>query len=287
LVLGSVFANQISKPVRRLTEATQRVGEGELDYRITSGRTDEFGKLEDAFNEMTKEIQQKREDLIKYEKELAWKEMAKQVAHEIKNPLTPIKLAIQHLWQAHKDGVNNFSDILKHSVEMVNEQIETLNRIASEFSIFARMPERKLAAYNVSDVLQESVQLFSKYENVEIKLDVADTGLIINADNEELRRAFINILRNSIQAMNERGVITISAKVVDKNVRVEISDDGPGIPEEIKDRIFEPNFSTKTDGMGLGLAIVKKTIDDLNGKIIFSSEKGKGTTFIVQIPTSM
>ena len=287
LVLGSVFANQISKPVRRLIEATRRVGEGEFDYRITSGRTDEFGKLEDAFNEMTKEIQQKREDLIKYEKELAWKEMAKQVAHEIKNPLTPIKLAIQHLWQAHKDGVNNFSDILKHSVEMVNEQIETLNRIASEFSNFARMPERKLAAYNVSDVLQESVQLFSKYENVEIKLDVADTGLIINADNEELRRAFINILRNSIQAMNERGVLTISAKVVGKNVQVEISDDGPGIPEEIKDRIFEPNFSTKTDGMGLGLAIVKKTIDDLNGKIVFSSEKGKGTTFIVQIPTSV
>ena len=139
----------------------------------------------------------------------------------------------------------------------------------------------------MSDVLKESVHFFSKYENVEIKLDVADTGLIINADNEELRRAFINILRNSIQAMNERGVLTISAKVVGKNVQVEISDDGTGIPEEIKDRIFEPNFSTKTDGMGLGLAIVKKTIDDLNGKIVFSSEKGKGTTFIVQIPISV
>jgi two-component system nitrogen regulation sensor histidine kinase NtrY len=286
LVLGSVFANQISKPVRRLTEATRRVGEGELDYRITSGRTDEFGKLEDAFNEMTKEIQQKRVDLIRYEKELAWKEMAKQVAHEIKNPLTPIKLAIQHLWQAHKDGVSNFGDILKNSVEMVNEQIETLNRIASEFSNFARMPERRLVSCNVGNVLHDSVQLFTKYENVEIKLDAANIGLIINADQEELRRAFINILRNSIQAMNERGVLTVSAKVVDKNVTVEFSDDGSGIPEEIKDRIFEPNFSTKTDGMGLGLAIVKKTIDDLNGKITFSSEKGKGTIFIVQIPAS-
>lgn len=286
LLLGVFFANQISKPVSQLTAAARRIGEGDLDYRIKSGRTDEFGKLEDAFNEMSKEIKQKREDLIKYEKELAWKEMAKQVAHEIKNPLTPIKLAVQHLFQAHKDGVHNFGEILRQSVTMIHEQIEALNRIASEFSNFARMPERKPIACNLGEILKEAVELFSKYENVEFILALKENELNINVDREELRRAFINIIRNSVQAMNERGTVSIFTKIIDDKIQIEISDNGPSIPEEIKDRIFEPNFSTKTDGMGLGLAIVKKTIDDLGGTITFASQMGIGTTFIITLPTA-
>jgi signal transduction histidine kinase len=286
LLLGFFFANQISKPVSQLTAAARRIGEGDLDYRITLGRNDEFGKLGDAFNEMSKEIKQKREDLIKYEKELAWKEMAKQVAHEIKNPLTPIKLAVQHLLQAHKDGVHNFGELLKQSVTMIHEQIEALSRIASEFSNFARMPERKPVASNLVEILKEAVQLFSKYENVEFILDLKDSELNITVDREELRRAFINIIRNSVQAMNEKGTISIFTKIIVDKIHIKIGDNGPSIPEEIKDRIFEPSFSTKTDGMGLGLAIVKKTIDDLGGTITFTSQKGIGTTFIITLPTA-
>jgi signal transduction histidine kinase len=286
LLLGVFFANQISKPVSQLTEAARRIGEGDLDYRIKSGRTDEFGKLEDAFNEMSKEIKQKREDLIKYEKELAWKEMAKQVAHEIKNPLTPIKLAVQHLFQAHKDRVHNFGEILKQSVTMIHEQIEALSRIASEFSNFARMPERRPIVCNLSEILKEAVQLFSKYEKVEFILDLKDNEVNIYADKEELRRAFINIIRNSVQAMDEKGTVSISTKIIDNKIQIEIGDNGPSMPEEIKDRIFEPNFSTKTDGMGLGLAIVKKTIDDLGGTITFTSQKGLGTAFTITLPTA-
>jgi two-component system, NtrC family, nitrogen regulation sensor histidine kinase NtrY len=285
LLLGSIFANQISKPVRRLTEATLQIGEGNLDYKITSGRTDEFGKLEDAFNRMTQEIKQKRTDIIKYEKEVAWKEMAKQVAHEIKNPLTPIKLSVQHLLKAYKDGAKDFSEILTSSLNMIHEQIETLSRIASEFSNFARMPARNLSEFDIQNVIKESVELFNKYQNIEFKLNLRDEELKINADREEIRRVFINIFRNAIQAMSEKGTVTISARKNDKIIQIEINDNGPGISEEIKGRIFEPNFSTKTDGMGLGLAIVKQTIGSLNGTIMYSSQKDSGTTFIIKLPT--
>ncbi len=282
--LGIFFAGQISKPIRRLTDAAIQVGEGNFDYKIPSTRRDELGKLEQTFNEMIDEISQKREELIKYEKELAWKEMAKQVAHEIKNPLTPIKLAVQHLQQAFKDKADNFDDILKKAVSMITEQVETLTRIASEFSNFGRLPSRKLEKYEVNEILKEAIHLFEQYNNVNFKFNSFAPELRVNADKEELRRAFINIIRNSIQAMNEKGSVSIFVEQVDENVQINIHDTGQGISDEIQNKIFEPNFSTKTDGMGLGLAIVKKTIDDLGGAISFTTDKDTGTTFIITIP---
>ncbi len=283
-LLGIFFAGQISKPIRRLTDAAIQVGEGNFDYKIPSTRSDELGKLEQTFNEMIDEIRQKREELIKYEKELAWKEMAKQVAHEIKNPLTPIKLAVQHLQQAFKDKADNFDDILKKAVSMITEQVETLTRIASEFSNFARLPSRKLEKCEVNKILKEATHLFEQYNNVNFKFNSSEHEFKVDADKEELRRAFINIIRNSIQAMNEQGSVSISVEQVDENVQINIHDTGQGISDEIKNKIFEPNFSTKTDGMGLGLAIVKKTIDDLGGAISFTTNKDTGTTFIITLP---
>ncbi|MDI6803533.1 MAG: ATP-binding protein [Bacteroidota bacterium] len=283
-LLGIFFAGQISKPIRRLTDAAIQVGEGNYDYKIPFTRTDELGKLEQTFNEMIDEIKQKREELIKYEKELAWKEMAKQVAHEIKNPLTPIKLAVQHLQQAYKDKADNFDDILKKGVSMITEQVETLTRIASEFSNFARLPFRKIEKCDLNEILKEAIHLFEQYKNVNFKFNSSENEFRVNADKEELRRAFINIIRNSIQAMNEQGTVSVIVEQVDKNVQINIHDTGQGISDEIKSKIFEPNFSTKTDGMGLGLAIVKKTIDDSGGAISFITNKDTGTTFIITLP---
>ncbi|MBU1298056.1 MAG: HAMP domain-containing protein [Bacteroidetes bacterium] len=282
--LGTIFSNQIAKPIKRLSEATRRIASGDLDYKIKTERADEFGELESAFNVMTSEIKQRREELIKYEKELAWKEMAKQVAHEIKNPLTPIKLAVQHLLRAYKDGANNFNEIMNQSAQMVNEQIEALSRIATEFSDFARMPERRLVMCDVNEIMSEAIRLFEQYKNVVFKIDFFAEKLYLNTDRDELRRTFINIIRNSIQAMNESGNITVTTRRIDGIVEISIGDSGLGIPDEIGKRIFEPNFSTKTEGMGLGLAIVKKTIDELNGTISFTTEKGVGTTFIIKLP---
>ncbi len=284
IALGTILSNQIAKPIKRLSEATRRVASGDLDYRIKTGSRDEFGELETAFNLMTSEMKLRREELIKHQKELAWKEMAKQVAHEIKNPLTPIKLAVQHLQRAYKDGVKNFDEIINQSVQMINEQIEVLSRIATEFSDFARMPERRLGVCDVNEILSEAIRLFEQYTRVVFIINFDTEKLYLNADRDELRRAFINIIRNSIQAMNERGNITVATRRVDEIVEISISDNGHGIPEEIGKRIFEPNFSTKTEGMGLGLAIVKKTIDELNGTIYYTTQKGVGTTFVIKLP---
>lgn len=282
-VFGFIFSSQISKPLRNLLKYTKIVGTGNLDVRINSERSDEIGELEKAFDKMIADLRQKRDELIRYEKDLAWKEMAKQVAHEIKNPLTPIKLSVQQLYKAFKDGAKNFDEIFNQAYNMITEQIETLNRIASEFSNFARMPERKLELCMVQDVLDEAIQLFTQYPDIKINKHYGEEKLIVLADRDELRRAFVNIIRNSVQALGYSGIIEVSTYRVGNKVQIDIVDNGPGIPDEIAQRIFEPNFSTKSDGMGLGLAIVKKTVDDLGGEISFKTKVGSGTKFSIKL----
>jgi nitrogen fixation/metabolism regulation signal transduction histidine kinase len=235
---------------------------------------------------MAHELQQSREQLSKAERELAWKEMAKQVAHEIKNPLTPIKLSIQHLRQAYTDKVDNFGDILQRVTKTIIEQIEVLSRIASEFSHFARMPRRRLEECNINEMLDESVTLFQDEKRIAFIRKYADTMPLVITDREELRRAFVNILRNAVQAIPQKGTITVVTVVEKGNIVIDIHDTGVGIPDEIRDKLFEPSFSTKTDGMGLGLALVKKTIEDLQGTITVISQPGKGTQVTIAIPAA-
>jgi len=232
---------------------------------------------------MAKDLKLAQEEMIKANREAAWKEMAKQVAHEIKNPLTPIKLSIQHLRQAYRDNVDGFENILKQVTKTILEQIETLSHIASEFSFFARMPARKLEIVNVHENILEVINLFQHNNKVTFEKELYATEFIIKADEEELKRSFVNVIRNAIQAMNEQGKIVISTSSDNGFIYIKINDTGPGIPIEIRDKIFEPNFSTKTDGMGLGLAIVKKTIGDLGGNIVIVSEVGRGTTVKISL----
>lgn len=286
LLVGTIFSHQISSPVRRLHLATRKIGAGDFDVKIRSNRTDEFGELEQSFETMLHDLQQSQEETIKAQRELAWKEMAKQVAHEIKNPLTPMKLSIQHLRQAYFDRVNDFDKLLQQVSGTILEQIETLSRIASEFSHFARMPERKIEPCDVHVLLLDVTNLFKEYNDVRFDLQFCPNSPIISADKEELRRAFMNIVRNSIQAMNERGIIAVTSDIAQSMVNITIHDTGPGISELAREHLFEPNFSTKTDGMGLGLALVKKTIDDIGGSITIASETGSGTTVSISLPLS-
>jgi nitrogen fixation/metabolism regulation signal transduction histidine kinase len=211
--------------------------------------------------------------------------MARQVAHEIKNPLTPMKLAVQHLRQTYRDRAPQFGEILETVSATVIEQIDTLSRIASEFSTFARMPGRRLEVCDVGAVLREAIGLFEQEPGVRWRTDVAGDLQQVRADREELRRAFINVFRNAIQAMNGQGELSVDAEMSEGSLRITIRDTGPGIPEEIRPKLFLPNFSTKTDGMGLGLAIVKKTIDDLGGSVRIESGPGPGTAVIFELPT--
>jgi signal transduction histidine kinase len=284
IVLGTIIADRISRPIRSLTEATKRISSGELNVVVGKTTRDEIGDLVDSFNKMTKDLKHIQKELAQAERELAWREMAKQVAHEIKNPLTPMKLSTQHLRQAFRDGAQNFGDILNSVTQTLIEQIDALSRIASEFSRFAKLPKRKFELCSVNDTLKESIALFEQEKGVDFYINFSDNMSAISADKEELRRAFINIIRNGIQAMNGAGVLSVQTHLVNGAIAVVISDTGCGIPDEVKERLFEPNFSTKTDGMGLGLAMTKKTIDDLNGTIEIISEVGRGTEVKILLP---
>ncbi|MBI3112246.1 MAG: HAMP domain-containing protein [Ignavibacteriales bacterium] len=286
IVIAVVLANRLSKPLRELSAAVQRVGRGELDIRIPKRSSDEVGELVDSFNEMTGELKASRENLVRVERELAWKEMAKQVAHEIKNPLTPMKLSMQHLVQAHRDGISNFGEILDRVGRTVVDQIEALSRIASEFSNFARMPVRTFERVDVNELLRETVLLFAEVRGVEFRTNYSEVPMPMIADKDELRRALINILRNSVQALEEGGIVTIDSSVQNARCRIVIRDNGPGIPEEIQAKVFQPNFSTKTDGMGIGLAITRKVIEDLDGRISLRSTVGEGTVVEIILPVS-
>ena len=285
IAFSTAFAGRIAGPVQRLTEATRRVARGELDVHIPhAGAEGEISELIQSFEGMTRDMQKSREDLVRYERELAWKEMAKQVAHEIKNPLTPMRLSIQHLRRTYADGAANFGEILDTVTRTIIEQIDTLSRIASEFSHFARMPRRNLDRQEVRPIVEEAVRLFGQESSVTFDVRVEEGLPEIIADREELRRALINVIRNGIQAMDGSGSMLITGTAEGGGIAIAVTDHGKGVPEEMIDKLFVPNFSTKTDGMGLGLAIVKKTVEDLHGTVTLTSSVGEGTTVRLWVP---
>ncbi len=280
---GSVLASRIAGPIRELSVAARQVGKGEMDVPLNYAGADEVGELTSAFREMTKELQRSRAEIVRAEREGAWKEMAKQVAHEIRNPLTPMKLAIQHVRQAFQDNAANREELLQSVIRTVLEQIDALSRIATEFSHFAKMPPPEYARIDVHSVLEESIGVFAGVEGIRFERESAGEPCILIADREHLRRVFMNIMRNSVQAMPAGGTIRAQTLVEGSILTIRISDNGPGIPEAIRKRIFEPNFSTKTEGMGLGLAISRKIIEDLGGTIVCESTIGSGTTFVITL----
>ncbi len=284
MTAGWGIARQLSIPVRELTAAAKEIGKGNLDVRVSPRSTDEIGELVKSFDQMAVEIKTSRINLAAAERKLAWTEMAKQVAHEIKNPLTPMKLSIQHLRQAFKDKAKDLPVIVERTTQIMIEQIDALSRIAAEFSQYARMPEKRFERISLDETVLECVELFNKIKGIEFRVNFDDHGAQLIADKDELRRVFINLIRNSVQAMDKGGTITIESRLMENSCRIQFADSGEGIPANLLSRVFEPNFSTKTDGTGLGLAISQKIIQDLNGTIGISSGPGKGTTVEIVLP---
>jgi nitrogen fixation/metabolism regulation signal transduction histidine kinase len=224
--------------------------------------------------------------------------MARQVAHEIKNPLTPMKLSIQHLRRAFKrareteEDDSDFPALFDRVTSTLIEQIESLVRIADEFSTFARLPTRVLEKLDLNEVVEEAAQLMAgETEASRIELDLHDASLPVEADREELRRVYINLIKNALQALPDEqdGHVRVVTAVREDDEGTPqacswVIDDGTGIPPDVQDKIFEPNFSTKTSGTGLGLAIAKKSLDELGGTIDYETTEGDGTTFELRLP---
>ncbi len=283
IIISTILANRISSPVRRLTKATDSVAHGDLNVELDNKEKGEMRDLFQSFNMMTTELRKNQVEISEMERENAWKEMAKQVAHEIKNPLTPMKLAVQQLIISYKDKTKNFDTIFEKVSSTILNQIENLSLIASEFSRFAKMPSLKLETLDVLNIVNETADLFGE-EKVKINVNTNLTSAIVEADKTQLRRLFINLVRNAIQA--SASVVDITAGEEENDYMIIFKDNGKGIPEEAKEKIFNANFTTKEKGMGLGLKLAKRFLESINGKIFLLESTEKGTAFRLQIPKS-
>jgi two-component system nitrogen regulation sensor histidine kinase NtrY len=289
LGLFAVFiANKITAPLTLVQKSLARTALGKLNEPIFWKRNDEIGSLIKEYNLMIIALEQSTNNMVKSERESAWREMAKQIAHEIKNPLTPLKLGIQQLERSWRDNDPDFEMRFKRFNESFIEQIESLTHIASEFSNFAKMPETKLEWVDLIDIMYKAVEVFNNSPNVTIQYTVISgyEKMMIQADRDQLLRAFNNLIKNSIEAAvgKRRCLIKINLIKEGSMVLLEFQDNGQGIPIEVRPRIFQPNFTTKSSGTGLGLAFVKQAIENMGGTISYQTSMGKGTTFYIRIP---
>jgi nitrogen fixation/metabolism regulation signal transduction histidine kinase len=235
-------------------------------------------------------LEESAQKLARSERESAWREMAKQVAHEIKNPLTPLKLGVQLLDKSWREKDPNFDKKFEKFSKSFIEQIESLSLIASEFSNFAKMPDTPFENVNLTRLIEKTIDLFDQSEDLEIVYTLnADKDVIVRGGKDHLLRIFNNLVKNAIEAIPEyrKGIIEIKLEASGKNALIEITDNGKGIPEKLQDSIFNHNFTTKSSGTGLGLAFVKQAIENMYGSIKFETEPNKGTTFYIVLPLAV
>jgi signal transduction histidine kinase len=288
-ILGSTFiSKQLTRPLVHIQRGLNKISGGNLDTTIPVTSDDEIGNLAEAYNNMVSRLKKLQKELAAAEREAAWKEMAQQVAHEIKNPLTPMKLNVQHLERQLKSDHQNPKE-LKEKVQQITanliEQIQSLNNIASDFSKFSQPLTEDFKEVNLKTILASVAKLYEHDEKVTIKKKVPKQPVKIQGIADELKRVIINLVKNAYEAMpDEGGKIMLELYRHQQNVFIEVEDNGSGIAEEDRPNIFVPNFSTKSSGTGLGLAISKKIIEAHNGSISFASVEGEGTTFVIKLP---
>jgi nitrogen fixation/metabolism regulation signal transduction histidine kinase len=291
LVLTIAIARRTTAPIRALQEQTQRIAAGDFAARLDLRSRDELGELARAFDRMAQELGESRSKLIKAEKDAAWREMARQVAHEIKNPLTPISLSATLLERAKSEKSPEFDAIFKSTMAMIQRQVEAMRQIASDFSAFAGARKPEPERVELRPLLLEVLELNAAWAR-ELKVEVqfeGDCGPVF-ADRGELRRVLINLVSNAFEAMQQGGTLRIAlARVVDGRAWSEISirDSGVGLSTEIRKHLFEPYFTTRTHGTGLGLAICQRLVDEMGGTIALVPvpEPGsRGTIARVRLP---
>jgi nitrogen fixation/metabolism regulation signal transduction histidine kinase len=288
--VGYPMAERIADPVNRLTRATKRIARGNLDARVATTSSDEFSRLVDAFNRMSAELLHQRQELERTHRLEAWAEMARQVAHDIKNPLTPIQLSAEHLRRVHADRGRPLEPVLEGCVDSILSQVRLLRQIASEFSSFAASPTARLAPVDLTELVEEVIRpyeagtggrwTFARHIESPVPALLIDRVLI--------GRALTNIIDNALHAMPGGGTITIGIRRAgDRSVELTMSDTGVGMDEEALAHLFEPYFSTKAVGTGLGLSIARRNVELNAGTISVTSVPGRGTTVAIVLPAAL
>jgi len=281
------ISGRLTDPLLMLSEGLASVEVGKKSEHLTYKGNDEIGEMVKQYNRMVDEIEESTYKLANSEREYAWREMAKQIAHEIKNPLTPMKLNVQQLLKSWKDKVPDYEERLEKFTKNQIEYIDNLSSIASAFSSFAKMPGTNPVEVNLIDQLKITLELFKDTDNTTFEVEwPRESKIIVYADKEHLNGVFSNLIKNGIQSVPQQraGKIKVSMEVRSDKAILAISDNGTGISEELQKKLFTPNFTTKSSGMGLGLSIVKKYVESANGRIWFESEADTGTTFYVELP---
>jgi nitrogen fixation/metabolism regulation signal transduction histidine kinase len=276
----------VTQPLQLIREKLRNLSYGKSNEKIEWKREDEIGELVAEYNRTLDQLARSAELLARSERESAWREMAKQVAHEIKNPLTPMKLSVQYLQKAWDDKAPDWEERLDRFTRTIVEQIDSLSKIATEFSDFAKMPVASFEKLDLAETARRSADLFLNVENIKIIVNPVKSECYISADRQQMLRVFNNLISNAVQAIGnkENGRIDINILDDGPNWRVAVSDNGSGISDEQAKKIFSPSFTTKSGGMGLGLAMVKNILSGIGATISFTSKEGEGTTFNVEIP---
>ena len=282
-----LISGRLTSSLTMLSSGLASVELGKKSEHLSYKGTDEIGELVRQYNRMVDELDESAKKLANSEREYAWREMAKQIAHEIKNPLTPMKLNVQQLYKSWKDGVPGFEKKLHRFTRNQIEYIENLSSIATAFSAFAKMPLSKPVEVDLLEQIKTTLELFKNSDNITFRMGwPLEKRIFIYADKEQVNGVFSNLIKNGIQSIppGEEGIIKVNAEIKGGKVIISVSDNGTGIPESLRKKMFTPNFTTKSSGTGLGLSIVKRYVENANGRIWFESETDKGSVFYIEYP---
>ena len=290
ILLSGWAAARVTRPVEQLADAAREVASGNWNTQVAVSSSDELGELAESFNRMTRELLAQREHLVQAERVAAWRELARRLAHELKNPLFPLQLTVENLLRARQQSPQQFEEIFRESSSTLLAEIANLKAIISRFSDFSRMPQPQFQQILLNDVVQNVGRLFQAQLHtperapIECKLELAEPMEPIAADPELLHRALSNLVLNAMDAMPHGGTLTLRTRQHGEFREIEVSDTGVGLTPEECDRLFTPYYTSKPHGTGLGLAIVQSVISDHGGRIHVRSESGRGTTFMIELP---
>jgi two-component system, NtrC family, nitrogen regulation sensor histidine kinase NtrY len=290
ILFSSWAAARVTRPVEQLAAAAREVGAGNWNVHVDAGGQDELAQLADSFNHMTAELLTQRERLLQAERVAAWRELARRLAHELKNPLFPLQLTMENLIRARQQNLEQFDEVFRESARTLLSEIANLREIINRFSDFAKMPQPQLQSVQLNEVVRGAAQLFqarfaaAEGPKITCNLELDPHLPVVSADPELMHRAMSNLVLNAIDAMPRGGRLTLRTSSNDGKVMIEVADSGAGLTTDECERIFTPYYTSKEHGTGLGLSIVQSVVSDHGGRIRVQSERGHGTSFVIELP---
>jgi two-component system nitrogen regulation sensor histidine kinase NtrY len=290
ILLGWWTTRRVTHPVEQLAAGARSVAAGDWSARVEVVSHDEIGELAQAFNQMTQHLVEQRDRAIQAERVAAWRELARRLAHELKNPLFPLQITIENLQRARERSAEEFDEVFREGTTTLLAELSNLKTIVGRFSDFAKMPAPQFERVDVNELVRGALKLYDARLHADdraptsLRLELADGELPIAADSDQLRRALSNLVLNAMDAMPDGGTLHVVTAKMDDGVRISVADTGLGLTPEECERLFTPYYTTKHHGTGLGLAIVQSVVSDHHGKISVVSEPGRGSTFIIELP---